>query len=421
MRLPVGFFTLGPAHCADTAFAGAPAQVHQTAWKHVLDICGRLHAAGIGVLIDLHALPGGANGDGHSGTGSGKAALWSSGSDRARAGQCAVFVAREIAAGKVPNAVGIELCNEAAWGAQDMYAFYADTVEHVSAVDSSIPIYISDAWNLSEAVAWAAKHNAAFGNKNPVVVDMHTYYTFTEADRSCTPQQILRRLPDELTQRCPCPDNVLSHGAAPLFIGEYSCVLDGRTWSRVPAGDRDGLVREFGAQQVSRAEKHAMGTAFWTLKMDWMDGGEWGFVEMTKRGAIKAPERAWLSATEVEDCVCTARVERDGCRAEAVAGFREQHVREARERIWAPGRFEAGFDAGWTDALAFFGGRGSLGFPAADGADRIGSLDAWVLKRLRDVGKATGTWEWERGFRRGVAGADGCLLRARSAGTGASV
>ena len=413
VRLPLGHFTLGPAYCDSTSFAGEPAQVYTSAWTHLLTLCQRLHAAGIGVLLDLHAVPGGANTDSHSGTSSGKAALWGSKSNQALTRECHVFMAREIAAGKIPNAIGIELCNEAAWGAADRYKFYEASLTAIAEIDPSIPVYVSDAWNLAEAVQWAAKWNMPFPGRprNLVVVDTHTYYTFTDADRACTPQQILDRIPGEFQGKCQGTDNVLGRGATPIFIGEYSCVLDGKTWSRVDTSEREGLVRRLGAAQVARAHDHSqsLGAAFWTLKMDWMDGGEWGFVEMTRKGAISAPEGPWVGADQNA----------------ALAGDNEQLLNEARDiscqRLTPtfPKVFGAGFDTGWRDALALCGASGALSSTKGSGrlvpgADQIGCRDAWVLKRLREVGSVAGTSDWEQGIRQGIASAEMRLQRNMS-------
>ena len=425
IRLPIGHFTLGPDFCTGTAFEGQPAAVYENAWQYVLRTCAQLRAAGIGVLIDLHALPGGANKDGHGGTSSGKAALWGNKVHLKLARSCHAFLAKEIAAGKIPNCVGLELCNEAVRGAKDLYAFYAEAIQEIAAVDSTIPIYISDGWDLKGATAWASKHNAAFGALNPVIVDTHTYYCHADADRACTPQQILERVGKDFA--VDSADDVLAHGAAPLFVGEYSCVLDARTWSRVPPEDRAGLVHDFGHAQLERAYGHALGSAFWTLKMDWMEGGEWGFRAMTRVGAIGAPEIFATPAVEAEDRACEMDAERAVARADALGRFREYCTRECPGRRWAPARYDAGFDQGWTDALAFWTARIAFGLHPAPtereaveaggpfgpvvGTDKIGCLDAWVLKRLRDVGPEGGTWEWERGFRDAAEDAENGLCR----------
>jgi aryl-phospho-beta-D-glucosidase BglC (GH1 family) len=68
VRLPIGWFTLGPQFCSGTAFEPvAPVYTNQWAWVRKYVQAAADH--GIGVLLDLHALPGGANDQEHSGTG----------------------------------------------------------------------------------------------------------------------------------------------------------------------------------------------------------------------------------------------------------------------------------------------------------------------------------------------------------------
>lgn len=68
VRLPIGWFTLGAWCCKGTAFEPVSG-VYQNAWSHVKRYVYTASEYGIGTLIDLHALPGGANADAHSGTG----------------------------------------------------------------------------------------------------------------------------------------------------------------------------------------------------------------------------------------------------------------------------------------------------------------------------------------------------------------
>ena len=70
-------------------------------------------------------------------------------------------------------------------------------------------------------------------------------------------------------------------------------------------------------------------------------------------------------------------------------------------------RFEQGWDVGFHDAMAFFGMRGGQG--GLNGGDKIGMLDLWVLKRLRESGQGGKfIWEFEQGLRQGVRDFYGC-------------
>src|SRR5690606_3346947 len=74
VRLPIGYFNLGPNFCRSTPFEKY-GTVYTNAWLHIKQYIASAASHGIATLIDFHALPGGANGDSHSGTSSHKAEL----------------------------------------------------------------------------------------------------------------------------------------------------------------------------------------------------------------------------------------------------------------------------------------------------------------------------------------------------------
>lgn len=100
-------------------------------------------------------------------------------------------MARQIKEGQLDGAIGLRLVNEAVWDTKGIYDWYEDVVEEIAAVDDTILIYISDGWDSNRALNWTTKrHSMDSGPRNPVVVDTHKYYTFSESDRSQCPQQI---------------------------------------------------------------------------------------------------------------------------------------------------------------------------------------------------------------------------------------
>lgn len=293
IRLPIGYFTLGKEFCTGTPFENA-SEVYEHAWDAVITVVRRARAWGIGVLLDLHALPGGANGEAHSGTGTGKAELWGNKRHLELAKRALVFMAERC---KGEGVVGIQVCNEAVWAAKGMWSWYEDVLRAIGAVDASVPVYVSDGWDLGRTLEWCGKRRGG----NPVVVDTHRYFTFSEVDRNQSPQQIIARIGGELEEIAGREGSLCDRGEAQVVVGEWCCVLDGKTWGKVGQEEKDGLVREFGLVQCKKWEERSGGGYFWTYKMDWMDGGEWGFVEQTKKGNIVPPAFLTLPAQEVRN------------------------------------------------------------------------------------------------------------------------
>ena len=95
-----------------------------------------------------------------------------------------------------------------------MYEWYDRVLKSINAENPSLPIYISDAWDLSTALKYAAKANAQ--NMNPVIVDTHKYFCFSDADKQSSPQQIIDKVDIPEIQQ---------GQTGSLIVGEYSCVV----------------------------------------------------------------------------------------------------------------------------------------------------------------------------------------------------
>ena len=415
MRLPLGYFSLGPSFCRGTPFAPYAA-IYANAWPALLSLCDRLlRVGGIGVLLDLHALPGGANDQGHSGTSSHRAELWGNQAYRKLAKDCLVLLAGEVAKGSVGACVGIQIVNEACWGAGGMGMWkwvegVVDAVSKVEGVGKCLPLYVSDAWNTGEAMGWCQRHNRVNGERKcPIGVAVSKYFCFSEEDKRKGLGEIIAQVVDQELGEVQGRGrgDVLAHGAGQVFVTEWSCALDPASKAKVPEGEREELVKSFGNVQAQRWRERAGGSWFWTAKMEWMDGGEWGICEMAKRGAVVPAEYLRMEFEEVRGRVEKARAGREESKRRDVrahVAYWTQNAPKAKFEHW---RFEQGWDVGFGDACSFLEARSSgviLG--AKSGGDTIGALELWILKRLRECGAerwAEFAWEWEHGFRQGLA------------------
>jgi len=413
VRLPIGYFTLGPNFCGGTPFQGEPSQVYEQGWNAVLNMCTRLAQAGMGVLIDLHAVPGGCNGNDHSGTTSGKADHWNSKSNRQLSKSCLTFITNELAQGKIPNATGLQFCNEAEHNAPHMYDWYEDVTAAIHGVVPTLPVYVSDAWDLKTALKWSSKMNSAknLGRTSPIVVDTHKYYTFSDSDRNQGPQQIIGRIPGALQPAKELGGSVVDRGAAQCYVGEWSCVLDGKTWSKVQPEEKGGLERQFGQAQCQSWYEASGGHAFWTAKMQWMDGGGWGFVQQIKSGNIAAPDYMGVSFEEANSRIEKANSEKENLKQQGVQGHVGYWDKQSPGKQFEHWRFEQGWDLGFDDAVAFAGMRARWqGRMGRAGLDKIGMLDIWIWKRMNETGtKGSFAWEWEQGYRQGIRAAQSVL------------
>ncbi|KAI4651835.1 hypothetical protein J4E93_002031 [Alternaria ventricosa] len=395
VRLPIGYYDLpGAVFTQGTPFEPY-AEIYTGAWNSIRTLIQRLRARSIGVLIDLHALPGGGNAQEHSGTNSGRAELWTSHTNRALGVHCCQFIAEDTKAGA--EIAGLQLVNEAEWESERMYEWYDECIAAVSAIDPGIPIIISDGWHLEKAVDWTLQKNSIYSHPQcPVVIDTHYYWAFTDEDKAKTPQQITEEAGTKLGQLDGKEGSVHDRGAVQVIVGEYSCVMTEDSWAKGGGVPKEELVQQFGQAQSRRYQQRAGGSFFWTWKMDWMPGGEWGFKAKTEDGSIVPPQYTTMSSDDRRGVVEKARHEKEGRMHEAV----QQHV-----SYWSgvdPNghyeheKYEHGWQVGYQDALAFFGCGETKG-------DKIGMFELWVLKRIRESGYRGGfTWLFEQGLRKGA-------------------
>lgn len=109
VRLPIGYWSLGPGFCAGTPFESV-ADVYRNAWPQVIRAINMAGQAGIGVLVDLHGAPGSQNGQPHSGISDGATNLFTDPSDQDKTVSALVWLAQQLV--HVTNVVGIQMLNE---------------------------------------------------------------------------------------------------------------------------------------------------------------------------------------------------------------------------------------------------------------------------------------------------------------------
>ena len=402
VRLPIGYFTLGPNYCKGSEFEKV-APVYEHAWGAVKSMVRRCHERGIGTLIDVHGLPGSANGQDHSGTDVKKAKFWSSKTNRSLATKVMTFIAYE--AMHMPGVLGLQIVNESEHSAEGMYEWYDEVLHAVSSIDPSLPIYISDAWELDKGLSWSMGKNSCrptnTSSANPVVVDTHLYWAFTPEDHAKSPQQISTEVHTKLHELEGRNGDVFARGGCEAFIGEYSCALNPSTEHNSGGYPKEEFIRDFGWAQSERYQAKASGATFWTYRMDWMDGGEWGFKQMVATGKLKAPLSLQLSRDDINHRLGAAQAQRAQRRQNTV-GSHVHYWDSNHPGHYEHWRFEQGWDMGWADATQFLCIRSQNGGFA--GGDKIGAMDLWALKRLRETGNGVAqfAWEFELGLRQGI-------------------
>ncbi|KAK6454778.1 glycoside hydrolase superfamily [Scheffersomyces xylosifermentans] len=389
IRVPLGYWDIGGGnYTKGTKFEKYGSTVYANAWKVFKEkFVERARDNEISVLVDIHGLPGGANGSDHSGEKSGgEAKFWSSQDAQLTVLNMLAFIADDLK--NYENIAGLQIVNEAEFAdepAKKQSTYYAAAINSIREKDSSIPIVISDGWWADQWARWVQSNQS--GNKSlGVVIDHHCYRCFSDDDKKKAPPKIIDDLQNDLLT------NLTDNGKGVDFmVGEYSCVLDGASWDRDNANrKRDQLVIDYGNRQVELINERAgFGSYFWTYKFQSGNGGEWDFKTMIGKGAIKHPKS--IKGKELPD----------------KSKFDEKlnNVFEAHKKYWdnenpkekyEHDRYKEGFTTAWADASEFAKFNGSV----------LGRKEAWKSARLEEHIKARGSsrhlWEWEQGFDAGL-------------------
>ncbi|RPD66317.1 glycoside hydrolase [Lentinus tigrinus ALCF2SS1-7] len=266
VRLPIGYWSLGPDFCQGTPFEPVAA-VYQNAWSRVVRAINMAADSGIGVLVDLHGAPGSQNGQPHSGISDGQVNLF--GNDWFENKTMAVlsFLTQQLV--NVTNVVGIQILNEPnnVDGLPDFYARAIATIRNTSSASKDLPLYIHDGFNLTRFSAFVANRT------DFVVQDHHSYFVFTASDASESASDHIQDIHDSIAQDLGAASD---HQRRNLVVDEFSCALTDQSLNG--EANPDQARRDFCEGQMQIYQNETAGWAFWAYnKEDCYDDPGWCF------------------------------------------------------------------------------------------------------------------------------------------------
>lgn len=401
VRVPIGFWMVDNGEfCDDTPFEDYK-EVYSNAWdifkEMVLD---KAAEHDIGVVVDLHGLPGAANECDHSGTCSGEAALWDSNENKVKAINILDFLADELSS--YDHVVGLQILNEALYEhpeEEGYKEFYLKAIHAIRDVNKDIPIIISDGWDINRWVQIIKDKEQELSEQEDepvslgVIIDTHVYKCFSDECKGKAPRELVDGTEEAL------PD---TQGQVDIMVGEFSCVLDGSSWDQHDEDadlSRDDMVREYGSRQCSLFNKGTCGFYFWTYKFGYGGGGEWCFREMMEKGALNASFGAsgdrFPSDREPSGEYFDSEFEQ---RSQDALNSHSGYWNDVDgERDWEHWRFEDGFKQGWEDSKTFDWFYHS----------ELGRKAAWRKIRENEHVKEKGEgediiWVWRQAYDQGV-------------------
>ncbi|KAI0673044.1 glycoside hydrolase [Trametes maxima] len=266
VRLPIGYWSLGPDFCGGTPFEPV-ADVYRNSWPRVVRTINMASDSGIGVLVDLHGAPGSQNGQPHSGISDGNTGLFGNDWYINRTMAALTFLTGQLA--NVTNVVGIQILNEPQ-NVDSLPAFYTQaisTMRRVSPAAESFPLYIHDGFNLDQ-------YSDFVGNRSDFVVqDHHSYFVFTSSDSAEPASQHTKDIHSAVTGSL---DSASKRERRNLVVDEFSCALTAQ--SLVGEGDPEQARMDFCTGQTELYQNETAGWAFWAYdKEDCSNDPGWCF------------------------------------------------------------------------------------------------------------------------------------------------
>lgn len=399
VRVPIGYWMVDGGRFSDnTEFEGTE-KVYKNAWSIFKEVVlKKAEQYDIGVLVDLHGLPGGANEADHSGTCNGEAKLWESSKCQVQSFETLRFLANDLK--NHDNVVGLQILNEAPHEAHDDDAqktFYLKAAHEIREINSELPLAISDGWDVSRWVEVVKGIEEEMSTERGevcslgVLIDTHVYRCFSDDDKSKRPSEIINNIESAI------PD---TGNTVDIMVGEYSCVLDGQTWEKhdQSEGSREDLVKQYGQREAAHFSQRTAGFYFWTYKFRWGGGGEWSFRDQYDAGSLSTafgPQDQWFPANRAptDNYYSQAFDHRFG---QAMSNHTNYWNSQDSGKDWQHWRFQDGFTQGWNDALEFDKFNHS----------EIGRRAAWrksrELEHVRQKGGGELVWVWRDAFEQGV-------------------
>ncbi|KAF7304812.1 Glycoside hydrolase family 5 protein [Mycena kentingensis (nom. inval.)] len=376
VRLPIGYWGLGPDYCKDTPFADV-ADVYTNAWSAIVRAINTAESHGIGVLVDLHAAPGSQNGQPHSGVSDKRIGTFSP-EYRSKTIDVLRHLVEQLC--NVTNVVGIQILNEPQDGGAlvDFYKDAIDAMRAISPAAARFPLYIHDGFNLNKFSRFVA------GRSDFVVQDHHSYFVFTPQDDQKSASQHTR---DVATVVQDALKNANRRGN--LIIGEWSCALTPLSLSQEQ--DPDAARRAFCTTQLDTYTTSTAGWHFWSYKLETCEPG-WCFVKRA------LPSNFFWSTCGARSTSTDNRDSGSGLLGRASNLRHRAATIYAKRQNMSPEQESQA--TGYSDGL-----QAARMFCAYD--SRLGFLKQYMLDRIRDLGDkvvASGTEQaYEQGFEQGYS------------------
>jgi hypothetical protein len=359
--------------------------VYEGAWKRIVKAIEKARSLNIGVLIDVHGVPGGQNGDSHCGKSDGNAGFWhGSHASSNRKVTIKILVALAEAISCFENVIGLELMNEPQ-NHNALESFYAEAIKSIRCSSkpdaASMPLYVGDAWDTNHYTHYVGKHTSC---DNPLVVDHHLYRCFTPNDHKTTAAAHANHLDVEHHGKTAVwLEHMANNAKNSIIIGEWSGALNPGSFQG--CNGKLEARKQWSLAQWRAFEKLTAGYYYWTLKKEGGPDPGWCLYTAIEKGSMP-PSLNPLDDTHVD--LNLLKIEGEKCREQGYM----KHVKywDNKGGHFDHEQYNAGFKVGWFDALDFLADGAEIGLPF--------QLVQYRIKSYRKDHDHKFIWEFEHGY-----------------------
>jgi glucan 1,3-beta-glucosidase len=264
VRIPIGYWTLGPDFTQGTDFEPVGATVYSNSYPRLLRAIKWAEKYDLGVLVDMHGAVGGQNRETHSGVSGGTLGLFKDPYNMEKTIVALEYLTKQLI--NVNNIVGIEILNEPVDdpGLIPFYEHALDRLRSLSPEAGMFPFYYHNAFNTTKYSAWQAPRT------DFLVQDEHSYFLFDEANKAKSMAQLdteIKQTSGSLSQLYINSANSVRRN---MVIDEWSCGLSDNALMGVQ--DQEAARRAFCTGQMQTYANTTAGYAFWAYKTEYCEG-----------------------------------------------------------------------------------------------------------------------------------------------------
>jgi aryl-phospho-beta-D-glucosidase BglC (GH1 family) len=267
VRLPIGYWNLGPSYCKDTPF-DAFGDVYRNSWSRIIRAINMAAEVGISVLVDLHGAVGSQNGQPHSGISDGTTNLFKNPSNVEKTLNVLTYLVQQLVS--VTNIAGIQVLNEPE-NVPELTdfcepGFLLMTIPLILSTDSNaitamrqtspaaaqLPIYVHNGFDLQRFSDYVA------GRTDFVVQDHHSYFVFTSSDDSEPASQHTGDIRGPVSDTL---DGASKEQHRNIVVDEWSCALTPKSIAN--ERDQRRAREDFCTGQMEVYTNTTAGWSFW--------------------------------------------------------------------------------------------------------------------------------------------------------------